>query len=80
MLHKYQISNGTVTPVDSTHQIVLHDYQWTINKRTPITKLVYAETEITIPLSLVQFSNLHKYMNVQAQLGKYLHMLSFSNN
>ena len=32
VLHKYQMSNATVTPIDTTHQIVPHDYKWTINQ------------------------------------------------
>ena len=64
VLHIYYISNLIVAHVEPMHRIVPHNYQWTINKRTPVIEIpVDEENGIPIPLSLMDFDDFYKYMN-----------------
>jgi len=58
VLHKYRISNAVVTPIEPIHRIEPHNYQWIINKRTPVIEIpLDKEQSIPVPLNLVKFND-----------------------
>ena len=61
-------------PIEPRHRIVDHDYQWTINAKTPIIEIANDEesSNIKLTLSLVTFEDFPKYVDSILQVGEYL--------